>query len=409
MDIYLVGGAVRDTLLGLAVKDHDWVVVGATPEQLEQEGYQRVGADFPVFLHPSTKEEYALARTERKSGHGYTGFEVQFSPDVTLEDDLLRRDLTINAMAQADDGTLIDPYHGKSDLDARLLRHVSPAFREDPLRVLRVARFAARFDHLGFSVADDTQALMCDMVQEGELGYLVPERIWQEMSRALMEPNPEVFFQVLRACGALKVVFPALDALFGIPQPMRWHPEVDTGIHTLKALQIAVQMDAPLEVRVATLSHDLGKALTEPTNWPSHRGHEDLGADLIRQHASDWRWPKKAAALAEHTARYHTHCHRIRELRPATIVKTLNKLGAFRQSDHFRQFLQACECDARGRSGLEQQPYPQAALFERCLAACGSVLPADLAAQGYQGAELGEALNRERVRAVAQEKATWSD
>lgn len=409
MDIYLVGGAVRDTLLGLAVKDRDWVVVGATPGQLEQQGYQRVGADFPVFLHPGSKEEYALARTERKSGHGYTGFEVQFSPDVTLEDDLLRRDLTINAMARAEDGTLVDPYGGRADLDARLLRHVSPAFREDPLRVLRVARFAARFDHLGFSLADDTRALMREMVQAGELAYLVPERIWQEMSRALMEPNPEVFFQVLRACGALRVVFPALDALFGVPQPMRWHPEVDTGIHTLKALQIAVQMDAPLEVRVATLSHDLGKALTETTNWPSHRGHEDLGADLIRQHAGDWRWPKKAAALAEHMARYHTHCHRIRQLRPATIVSTLNKLGAFRHSEHFRQFLQACECDARGRSGLERQAYPQAALFERCLAACESVLPADLVAQGYQGAELGEALNRERVRAVAQEKATWSD
>lgn len=409
MDIYLVGGAVRDTLLGLSVKDHDWVVVGATPGQLEQEGYQRVGADFPVFLHPTTKEEYALARTERKSGHGYTGFEVQFSPDVTLQDDLLRRDLTINAIAQAQDGTLFDPYNGKADIDARLLRHVSPAFREDPLRVLRVARFAARFDHLGFTVAAETRALMRTMVNDGELAYLVPERIWQEMSRALMAPNPEVFFHELRACGALKVIFPALDALFGVPQPMRWHPEVDTGIHTLKALQIAVKMDACLDVRIATLSHDLGKAMTEPTNWPSHRGHEELGADLIRQQASDWRWPKKTAALAEHMARYHTHCHRIRELRPATIVKTLNTLGAFRQSDHFRRFLQACECDARGRSGLEQQPYPQAALFERCLAACASVLPADLARQGHKGAELGEALNQERIRAVAREKATWYD
>lgn len=409
MDIYLVGGAVRDRLLGLPVKDRDWVVVGARPEQLEARGYQRVGADFPVFLHPDTKEEYALARTERKSGHGYTGFEVRFEPDVTLEDDLLRRDLTINAIARAEDGELIDPFGGRADLDNRTLRHISPAFREDPLRVLRVARFAARFDRLGFTVADETRDLMRAMVADGELEYLVPERIWQEMSRALMEPSPEVFFRELRACDALAVIFPELDALFGVPQPMRWHPEVDTGIHTLMALQIATELSDSLEMRLATLCHDLGKGMTDPAKWPSHRGHEELGARAIRRLARQRRWPKKAAVLAEQTARFHTHCHRIDQLKPATIVKTLGQLNAFRQPESFEQFLLACEADARGRSGLERNPYPQAGKFRACLAACERVEPAELMAQGYRGGELGEALTRERTRAVAEEKAKWSD
>lgn len=400
---------MRDAMLGLPVKDRDWVVVGARPEDLTGLGYQQVGADFPVFLHPETKEEYALARTERKSGHGYTGFEVEFSPDVTLEDDLLRRDLTINAMAQTEDGTLVDPFNGLKDLENKTLRHVSPAFREDPLRVLRVARFAARFAHLGFNVADETRELMQTMVADGELTYLVPERIWQEMSRAMLEPDPDVFFRDLRACHALKEIFPELDALFGVPQPMRWHPEVDTGIHTLQALRIAVELSDVLEVRWATVCHDLGKGMTDPQKWPSHHGHEELGARAIRKLAVERRWPKKPAALAERTARFHTHCHRIEQMRPGTIVKTLTQLNAFRQHEMFEYFLLACEADARGRSGLENRPYPQPELFRACLKACESVQPADLIEQGYQGAQLGEALQRERIRAVAEEKAKWSN
>ncbi|WP_108126484.1 multifunctional CCA addition/repair protein [Saccharospirillum mangrovi] len=408
MQTYLVGGAVRDELLGLAVKDRDWVVVGARPEELEAEGFQRVGADFPVFLHPRSKEEYALARTERKSGHGYTGFEVQFDPSVTLEDDLLRRDLTINAIAKSDTGELIDPYGGLADIKARQLRHVSPAFREDPLRVLRVARFAARFAHLGFEVAHETRELMRAMVADGELKFLVHERVWQEMSRALLEPNPEYFFRELRACGALKIILPEFDALFGVPQTMRWHPEIDTGIHTLKALQIAVTLSDSLEVRLATLCHDFGKGLTDPKHWPSHRGHEDLGANAIAALAAERKWPKKPARLAELTARYHTHCHKIGELKAATIVKTLEAFGAFRAPETFEHFLLACEADARGRSGLEQQPYPEADQFRDCLNACLAVKPADLMAQGYAGAQLGEAIHRARVNAVKDVQTGWN-
>lgn len=409
MKTFLVGGAVRDEQLNLPVKDRDWVVVGARPQDLQDLGYQQVGADFPVFLHPDSKEEYALARTERKSGHGYTGFEVRFSPDVTLEDDLLRRDLTINAMAKADNGDIIDPFGGLQDLADRQLRHVSPAFREDPLRVLRVARFAARFAHLGFRVADDTQTLMREMVDSGELEYLVPERVWQEMARALLEPDPDVFFAVLRQCGALQVVFPELDALFGVPQTMRWHPEVDTGIHTLKSLRIATELSNELDVRFAVLCHDLGKGLTDPTQWPAHHGHEGLGADLIRKLAEPRRWPKKAAQLAEQVARFHTHCHGIDRLKATTIVKTLGKLGALRQREPFEHFLLACEADARGRSGWERNAYPQADRFRQCLDACASVQPADLMAQGYEGAQLGEALHRERINAVKKVIAEWSN
>lgn len=408
MQTYLVGGAVRDELLGLAVKDRDWVVVGARPEELEAEGYQRVGADFPVFLHPHTKEEYALARTERKSGHGYTGFEVQFDPTVTLEDDLLRRDLTINAIAKSDSGELVDPYGGLADINNKQLRHISPAFREDPLRVLRVARFAARFASLGFEVATETRQLMRTMVDDGELQYLVHERVWQEMSRALLEPSPECFFRELRACGALKIILPELDALFGVPQTMRWHPEIDTAIHTLKALQMAVQLSDSLDVRLAVLCHDFGKGLTDPKYWPSHRGHEESGAQAIAKVAAERKWPKKPARLAELTARYHTHCHKIGELKAATIVKTLEAFAAFRQPETFEHFLLACEADARGRSGWEQQPYPEADRFRACLAACQSVKPADLMAQGYQGAKLGEAIHRARINAVKDVQKTWN-
>lgn len=408
MQTYLVGGAVRDEILGLAVKDRDWVVVGARPEELEAQGYQRVGADFPVFLHPQSKEEYALARTERKSGHGYTGFEVQFDPGVSLEDDLQRRDLTINAIARADNGELVDPYGGLADIEAKQLRHVSPAFREDPLRVLRVARFAARFANLGFEVAEDTRALMRAMVEDGELEYLVHERVWQEMSRALLEASPDVFFTELRACGALKVILPELDALFGVPQTMRWHPEVDTGIHTLKALRIATELSDSLDVRLAVLCHDFGKGLTDPDKWPSHHGHEALGADAIARVAAARKWPKKPARLAELTARYHTHCHKIGELKAAIIVKTLEAFGAFRQTDTFEHFLLACEADARGRSGLERQPYPQADQFRACLSACQAVKPADLMAEGHQGAKLGEAIHKARVRAVKEVQKTWN-
>lgn len=400
MEVFLVGGAVRDQQLKLPVNDRDWVVVGARPEQLLDLGYQQVGADFPVFLHPDSHEEYALARTERKSGHGYGGFEVHFDPDVSLEEDLARRDLTINAMAQSPSGELIDPYGGLNDLAKGLLRHVTEAFREDPLRVLRVARFAARYDHLGFRVATETLTLMRAMVDSGELTYLTPERVWSEMSRALTEPSPSVFFKVLRQCGALKPVFPELDRLFGVPQPMRWHPEIDTGIHVLKALDIARQATDDPATLLATLCHDLGKGLTPADKWPSHRGHEGMGANLIRKLAKQYRWPKRAAELTEKVARFHTHCHRINELKPTTIVKLLSDLNAFRRPENAKAFVLACEADARGRSGFEATDYPQGDLLLSCLNACSAMRAEPFIEQGLTGKAIGDAMTDARARAV---------
>ncbi|MEJ2041700.1 MAG: multifunctional CCA addition/repair protein [Reinekea sp.] len=405
MKAFLVGGAVRDTLLGLPVKDRDWVVVGSTPNQLRSKGYQQVGADFPVFLHPETKEEYALARTERKSGKGYTGFTVQFSPDVTLEQDLSRRDLTINAMAMDDAGNIVDPFNGKNDLEQRKLRHVSEAFCEDPLRVLRTARFSARFAHLGFEIANETVNLIQQMVKNGELATLVAERVWSEMSRALTEQSPEEYFKTLKHVGALKSIFPELDQLFGVPQTMLWHPEVDTGIHTLKALQQARKATSNTEILMSTLCHDLGKALTPANILPSHHGHERSGADLIRSIAKSYKWPTKVASLCEDVARYHTHAHNAFNLKPATILKLLNDLGAFRQPEQLEKFLTACSADIQGRSGFENRSYPQAAYLKECLQACSEVTAKPFIRDGKQGKAIGEAIYRERLRRISDTKA----
>ncbi|NNF51376.1 MAG: multifunctional CCA addition/repair protein, partial [Gammaproteobacteria bacterium] len=335
MEILLVGGAVRDELLGLEVRERDWVVVGSTPEAMTAQGFRPVGKDFPVFLHPDTNEEYALARTERKSGRGYKGFTVHADPEVTLEEDLERRDLTINAIAKDSEGRLIDPFSGLADIEMRRLRHVSPAFIEDPLRILRVARFAARFRYLGFSVADETMLLMRTMVDAGELTDLVAERVWRETESALTTRNPEVYFSVLYECGALKTVFPELARLFGVPQPERWHPEIDTGIHTLMVLAQAANLSEDTAVRFAALTHDLGKGITPPEKWPSHRGHEELSVALVLALCARLKVPNEYRDLAVHVARFHGHCHRAAELRPRTILKVFEGVDAFRRPERF--------------------------------------------------------------------------
>ncbi|MGB6604477.1 MAG: multifunctional CCA addition/repair protein, partial [Steroidobacteraceae bacterium] len=373
MRVYLVGGAVRDRLLGLPVRERDWVVVGAEPGELERAGFLAVGREFPVFLHPQTREEYALARLERKTGPGYRGFSTQFSPDVTLEDDLKRRDLTINAMAESDSGELIDPYGGHADLAARVLRHVSEAFTEDPVRILRVARFAARFADLGFQVAGETLALLRRMTASGEVSALVPERVWQETERALGEAHPEVYFETLRSCGALAVIFPEVDALFGIPQPPRWHPEVDTGVHAMLAVRYAARTGASTAVRFAALIHDLGKARTPRERWPSHHGHEEAGVPLIEALASRLKVPGAYRDLAILAARTHTLVHRALELRAATTLKLLEDADAFRRPERFAELLVACEADARGRTGLEAAPYPQSGYLRAALATASAV------------------------------------
>lgn len=400
MKIYLVGGAVRDHLLKLPVKDRDWVVVGASPEEMLAQHFVAVGRDFPVFLHPQTKEEYALARTERKSGKGYTGFECFSSADVSLEEDLLRRDLSINAIAQDEQGNIIDPYHGQQDLQARILRHVSPAFREDPLRILRVARFAARFSHLGFQVADETMALMKQMTADDELQYLPAERVWSETQRALCTKSPAHFFEVLQHCGALEKLFPEIDCLFGIPQPEAHHPEIDTGLHTLMSLTQAAQLsDCPI-VRFAVLTHDLGKGKTPPKDWPQHIGHEERSITLIEALSRRLRVPKDYSKLAKQVARYHTHCHRAFSLKPATLVKTLESLNAYRQHKNLNKFLVACEADARGRTGFEERPYPQAQYFIDAMLASNQIDTQALIDAGYSGKKLGDAIHQQRVRAV---------
>jgi tRNA nucleotidyltransferase (CCA-adding enzyme) len=398
MEIYLVGGAVRDELLGYPVAERDWVVVGARPEDLLDQGYQQVGKDFPVFLHPESKDEYALARTERKSGHGYTGFAVHYDPAVTLEEDLLRRDLTVNAMARDGVGNIIDPYGGQADLAARILRHVSEAFVEDPLRVLRTARFAARYAHLDFAVAPETIALMADIVSQGELGHLSTERIWVEMERALAERNPEVFIQVLRDCGALEQLLPELEALFGVPQTAAHHPEIDTGVHTLMALQQAVKLSANTEVRFAVLLHDLGKGTTPQAEWPRHIAHEHRGLKLVKAACARLRTPNRHRELALQVCEYHTHCHRALELRGNTILKLFNATGALRRPERFEDFLLACEADSRGRLGFEAREYPQADYLRRALTIAREVTAAEFTEQGLEGKALGEAINAERVR-----------
>ncbi|QFU74461.1 multifunctional CCA addition/repair protein [Halioglobus maricola] len=396
MDTYLVGGAVRDSLLDYPVIERDWVVVGATPQQMLDQGFQQVGKDFPVFLHPKTRDEHALARTERKSGHGYHGFEVHCDPGVTLEEDLLRRDLTINAMAKASDGSIIDPYGGQQDIQARLLRHVSDAFVEDPLRVLRTARFAARFHHLGFSVAPETLALMADIVAQGELAHLSVERIWVEMDRALGERNPEVFVEVLRECGALQKLLPELDALFGVPQTPEHHPEIDSGLHTLMSLQQAVRMDAPRHVRFAVLVHDLGKGTTPEAEWPRHIAHEKRGVKLVRNVCKRFKAPNHYRDLALAVCEYHLHSHRALELRGKTLLKLLRATSGLRQAEKWEFFIMACEADARGRTGFEDRDYPQADYLRRVRAVALDVSAADF--PDLQGPAIGEAIAEEQIR-----------
>jgi tRNA nucleotidyltransferase (CCA-adding enzyme) len=400
MQVYLVGGAVRDRLLGRAVKERDWVVVGATPAELERQGFIPVGRDFPVFLHPTTKEEHALARLERKVGPGYRGFTTEYSPDVTLEDDLRRRDLTINAMAEDAAGNVIDPHAGQRDLAARQLRHVSEAFAEDPVRILRVARFAARYASLGFEVAAETLALMRRMVEAGEANALVAERVWAETEKALGEPNPEVFITVLRDCGALKVVYPEIDALFGVPQPEKWHPEIDSGVHQLMALREAVKLGGGVAVRFAVLMHDLGKAVTPPELLPAHHGHEDAGVELVERLCARLRVPNHLRELAVIAARYHTHVHRALEMRPDTVLRTLEACDALRRPERFADFLLACEADARGRLGLEQREYPQRAFFAAARERAAAVTLTAGERTGLSGEKIGQELRRRRVAAI---------
>jgi tRNA nucleotidyltransferase (CCA-adding enzyme) len=401
MKKYLVGGAVRDELLGLPPGERDWVVVGATREAMEQAGYRPVGRDFPVFLHPGSHEEYALARTERKTGPGYRGFAVDASPEVTLEEDLQRRDLTINAIARGPGGELIDPWGGQADLEARVLRHVSAAFVEDPVRILRTARLAARFHDLGFTVAPETMALMHKMVEAGEADALVPERVWQETRRALETTRPDVFLQVLRDCGALARVFPEIDALFGVPQPARWHPEVDTGLHLLMCMHAAARLGLDVEARFAVLLHDLGKGTTPREFWPAHHGHEERSVTLARRLCDRLRAPAAFRELAEIVARYHGLCHRAPELKPGTLLKLLEGTDALRRPERFGKFLLACEADMKGRTGLEHAPYPQAELLRRALAAAAAVDPQPLVAAGLKGEALRERLRARRIEAIA--------
>jgi tRNA nucleotidyltransferase (CCA-adding enzyme) len=400
MKVYEVGGAVRDALLGLPVKERDFVVVGASAAELEAQGYRRVGKDFPVFLHPRTGEQYALARTERKIGPGYTGFAFDTSTTVTLEQDLARRDLTINAIARDESGTLIDPWGGRADLENRVLRHVSDAFREDPLRVLRVARFAARFTELGFTVAADTRALMAAIVASGEIDALRPERVWQETVKALAENRPDVYFEVLRACGALAHVFPEVDALFGVPQPTQWHPEIDTGVHVLMALRCAARLSRSEAVRFAVLTHDLGKAATPKLLLPSHHGHERRSETLLAELCARLPVPNRFRELARHVARQHGKVHRATELKASTVLELVMEVDGLRQPERFEEFLLACEADARGRKGLEDRPYPQGDLLRAALRAARGVDAARVREErGVDGEALGRALREARLAA----------
>ncbi|MER1975635.1 multifunctional CCA addition/repair protein [Pseudocitrobacter faecalis] len=401
MKSYLVGGAVRDGLLGLPVKDKDWVVVGATPQQMLDAGYQQVGRDFPVFLHPQSREEYALARTERKSGSGYTGFTCYAAPDVTLEQDLLRRDLTVNALAQDDNGTIIDPYGGRADLQNRLLRHVSPAFGEDPLRVLRVARFAARYAHLSFRIADETLTLMRDMTAAGELEHLTPERVWKETEGALGTRNPQVFFQTLRDCGALKVLFPEVDALYGVPAPEKWHPEIDTGVHTLMTLTMAAMLSPEIDIRFATLCHDLGKGLTPKHLWPRHHGHGPAGVKLVEQLCQRLKVPNEMRDLAKLVAEFHDLIHTFPILQPKTIVKLFDAIDAWRKPQRVEQIALTSEADVRGRTHFEASDYPQGRLLRESWIVAKGVSNKEVIEAGFQGPAIREELTRRRIKAVA--------
>ncbi|MBF0752352.1 MULTISPECIES: multifunctional CCA addition/repair protein [unclassified Pasteurella] len=413
MKIYLVGGAVRDQLLGLPVKDRDWVIVGATPDHLLTQGYQQVGKDFPVFLNPKTKEEYALARTERKSGNGYTGFICDFSENITLEQDLIRRDLTINAMAQDKQGNLHDPYHGKQDLEKRILRHISPAFAEDPLRVLRVARFAARFHQLGFKIAPETLRLMKNLTQSGELSHLTAERVWLETEKALNEKHPEIYFDVLHQIDALTILFPELNALYGIPNPPQHHPEIDSFVHTMLVLQQAVKLTEnnpelnQSAVRFAAVCHDLGKALTPKEILPHHYGHESAGIKPTRSLCKRLKVPNYYQELAELTCEYHTHIHKAFELRPETLMKLFNRFDVWRKPQRFQEFLLVCLADTRGRTGFEMREYPQRDYINALLKASEKVDVQQVIADGFEKQGIRDELNRRRIDVIREMKKAY--
>lgn len=416
MNVYLVGGAVRDKLLNLPVKDRDWVVVGALPQDLLEQGYQAVGKDFPVFLHPQTHEEYALARTERKTGVGYTGFECFFGKDVSLEEDLSRRDLTINAMAEDDSGNIIDPFNGKTDLQTRQLRHVSDAFVEDPLRVLRVARFLARFDEQGFSIADETRKLMRHIATSGELQHLTPERVWTETEKALLEPSPWRYFEALQECGALAVIFPELSSLFGVPQPPKHHPEVDTGVHVMMTLKAAkalmaqsknIDKEQTVAILFSLLCHDLGKGLTPPEQLPSHPGHEDISDFLSKKVCQRLKAPNPVKRLSSLVARFHTHSHRAFELRPSTVMRLFEGLDIFRRPETLEHFLLACEADAKGRTGFETRDYTQADYLRDCAQAANAVHAKVLVNLGFRGETLGTELRKRRINAIGDIKRSY--
>lgn len=400
MQVYLVGGAVRDKLLGIDSYDNDWVVVGATPDMMLSQGYTAVGKDFPVFLHPKSKEEHALARTERKAGSGYTGFECFFDQSVTLEEDLIRRDLTINAMAMDDAGKLYDPYGGQKDLNDKLLRHVSDAFVEDPLRVLRVARFAAKLADLDFMVADETMQLMRHMAESGELSTLTPERVWQEWHKSLSTPRPDIFLSVLRDCGALAVVLPEIDALFGVPQPEKWHPEIDTGIHTLMVAKQAARLSDSLPVRFAAQVHDLGKGVTPESEWPSHRMHCHTGLKLIKKLCERVRVPNEFRDLALMVCEQHSNIHRAAELKPQTIIKILNKFDVWRKAERLEDILICCQADHAGRKGLEEKPYPQAEIFTHAYQAAAAVDVQSIIKDGFKGPAIRDEQEKRRIEAV---------
>lgn len=408
---YKVGGAVRDELLDYPWHDTDWVVTGSSPEDMLKQGYTPVGKDFPVFLHPKTKEEYALARTERKSALGYQGFTFNTNPNITIEEDLSRRDLTINAIAQDKQGLLVDPYNGQADIHNRVLRHVSDAFQEDPVRVLRLARFKARYHHLGFSIADETKALIKTMKDSGELNALVPERVWQEMRKALAERHPEQFFYALKECQVLDTLFPHIFNLFGVPQTAKYHPEIDTGVHVLMALHKTVELnfdsETLLDTQFAVLMHDLGKAITPADILPSHHGHEQKGLKLVKAFCQQWRIPKETARIAQLTCQYHTHIHRALELKPATLVDTFYQCDAFRKPLQFTCLLQACLCDWQGRLHFEQEPYPQKSYVEAMLRHCNSVNTKEIIGQGFKGKEIKEQIRLVQISLVKQHKKAF--
>lgn len=406
MKIYLVGGAVRDRLLGIPVTDRDWVVVGGAGVDLKKRGFHQVGKEFPVYLHPESKEQYALARRERKIAPGHTGFSFDTGPEVTLAEDLARRDLTVNAMAETEDGELIDPHGGREDLDSRVLRHVSSAFREDPLRVLRVARFAARFKHLGFRVAPETLEMMRQMVARGELAELTRERVWQELELALGSESPAEFLRVLHDCGALQVILPEVDRLFGVPQPAKHHPEIDTGVHTLMCMQAAARLSDDPIVRYAVLLHDVGKGVTDPDKWPSHHGHDELGVPLVKDISRRLGVPNEYARTAELVCKYHTLHHRVRSLRPATVLRLLSGLDAIRRPRRFERFLTACLADARGRTGFEDCEYPQNEYLEHILAAVKKVDAGKLVLE-QPDANAGELIARGRIDAIREAQAAY--